>query len=321
MSLDLKFLGTKLFHCRDRLQFDLNEVAIKTGITTERIKSIKEGNLEPTGDEILIFADFYKEDYKYFVSNQQKSSSEQVDILYRKFGDSFSKQDRWAIQEFLYLCECEEFVLRELDFNKKEFQFHKSGNFYKGHGKQAAKGLREFLGYNENDLLQNIFDDFRKIGVHIFRRKLYNSKISGLFVLHPYAGKCVLVNYNEDTYRQNFTLAHEVAHSIFDIEEKYNVSFINDGRDLREIRANTFASNFLIPEKAIKDLKVIIWSIDTLKRIANQLKVNITPLLIKLKELNLITTDQYNIFNETTINKLDKEDFELEGLSEKIKKK
>src|ERR1019366_7638527 len=146
-----------------------------------------------------------KEDYKFFISNQAQSASEKTDILYRKFGNEFPKEDRWAIQEFLYLCECEQYVSELLDsFMPLTFEFLPEGKYFKEHGIKAAASLRKFLGYPENGVLKNIFDELRKTGVHIFRRKLNNSKISGLFVMHPFAGKCILINYSEDIYRQNF---------------------------------------------------------------------------------------------------------------------
>ncbi len=120
---------------------------------------------------------------------------------------------------------------------------------------EIAGEVRILLGYKENELLQNIFDDFRNLGLHIFRRKLHNSNLSGIFIHHPVAGKCVLVNYSEDLYRQNFTVSHEVAHSIFDTNQLYNVSFTKDGKDIKEIRANRFAAGFLMPAAVLQKLK------------------------------------------------------------------
>lgn len=316
MSLDLHFLGNKLSTCRGLLQLSIEEVSQGTGIPIRRIKLFEQGKLEPLGDEILILSDFYKEDYKLFISSEQKSVIEKVDILYRRFGDTFTKDDRWAIREFLYLCECEEDVWRVLNFEKKNFDFQKRGDYFKTHGLEAAKELRTFLGYSDNSQLKDIFNDFRKIGVHVFRRKLSSSNISGLFILHPYAGKCVLVNYNEDTYRQNFTVAHEVGHSIFDSEEQINVSLSTDkGNDLRELRANTFAAHFLIPPKAISNLNVSQWSVTVLHNVAKQLRVNVTPLLIQLKNLKLISEQEYLTLKRNFINESLKEDFEFENLN------
>ena len=107
MPLDIISLGKKIKRCRTNLDLELSDVSEKVGISIERLDEIEKGQKEPTGDEILIFADFYKQDYKYFISNEKLSASEQIEVLYRKFGDDFSKEDRWAIQEFIYLCENE----------------------------------------------------------------------------------------------------------------------------------------------------------------------------------------------------------------------
>nr|WP_320057861.1 helix-turn-helix transcriptional regulator [uncultured Bacteroides sp.] len=110
MPIDRISLGNKLKRCRENLKLDLSEVAKKIGFISSRFQLIEDGNIEPTGDEILILADFYKQDFKYFISNEKLSSSEQIEIFYRKFGNEFSKEDRCAIQEFMFLCENEEFI-------------------------------------------------------------------------------------------------------------------------------------------------------------------------------------------------------------------
>lgn len=314
---DLQLLGKKLYGCRSRLEYTVEEVVNGTGINKNRITDFEKGILEPTGDEILILADFFKEDYKFFISNQQTSASENADKLYRQFGNEFSKEDRRRIQEFLYLCECESDVWELLDKSKKTYQLPSEKFHFSVEPEKIAKQVREFIGYNENDLLGNIFDDFRKLGIHIFRRELSNSNLSGIFIQHPIAGKCVLVNYSEDLYRQNFTLAHEVAHSIFDTEAAYNVSFTKDGNDIKEIRANRFAAAFLMPASAITKLKITAWRNEILIQLAKQFRVNIIALLYRLKSLNLIKPSDFESFKKLKLPSNDKEDPELKGLPEK----
>lgn len=314
---DLQLLGKKLNGYRSRLEYTVEEVVNGTGINKDRINDFEKGILEPTGDEILILADFFKEDYKFFISNQQTSASENADKLYRQFGNEFSKEDRRRIQEFLYLCECESDVWELLDKRKKPYKLPSEKFHFSVEPEEIAKQVREFIGYNDNDLLGNIFDDFRKLGIHIFRRELSNSNLSGIFIQHPIAGKCVLVNYSEDLYRQNFTLAHEVAHSIFDTEAAYNVSFTKDGNDIKEIRANRFAAAFLMPASAITKLKITAWSNEILIKLAKQFRVNIIALLYRLKSLNLIKPFDFESFKRLKLPSNDKEDPELKGLVEK----
>jgi transcriptional regulator with XRE-family HTH domain len=145
MPIDRISLGKKLIRCRGNLDLEISNVSEKIGIPVNRLEAIEKGNTEPTGDEILIFADFYKQDYKYFISNERLSASEQVEVLYRKFGDDFSKEDRWAIQEFIFLCENEQDILSYLDYKKLDFIAPKYSNVYKTQGTETAEKLRSFL--------------------------------------------------------------------------------------------------------------------------------------------------------------------------------
>lgn len=317
MAIDKISLGKKIIRCRENLSLKISNVSERIGIATERLDEIEKGLKEPTGDEILIFADFYKQDYKYFISNEKLSASEQIEVLYRKFGDDFSKQDRWAIQEFIFLCENEQDILNYLDYKKLNFNAPKYSNVHKTQGVETAEKLRLFLGYKDDELYSDLFSEFRKIGLHIFRRRLNNSKVSGLFIKHPNAGKCILVNYDEDTYRQNFTLSHEVCHALLDDEFEFNVSFKNE-KNYREIRANNFASSFLIPKSYIEKLRKVTWNDELILKVANQLKVNVQTLLIALKSNNCINKTQYDRFITLKIPRRHKDDFELKGISPTI---
>ncbi len=223
--------------------------------------------------------------------------------------------DRWAIQEFLFLCECEEFLLNELKRERIRFSFKKQGIFFKGHGKQAAAALREHLDYAFNEIPLNIYRDFTKIGCHVFRRKLDSSTISGLCVRHPVAGPCLLINYSEDIYRQRFSAAHEVAHAILDGEEDFVVSFKRwDKKDLSEIRANTFASHFLLPPDFLKTIPISNqWSPEKIAEWANRLKVNVEPLIFALAKNDIISKIEKKslLANLQRIKPDDKEDPEI----------
>jgi len=316
---DLRLLAKKLSACRSRLEYSIEEVSENTGINLNRILSFENANLEPTGDEILILADFFKEDYKYFISNQQSSASENTDSLYRQFGGEFSKEDRRRIQGFLYLCECESDIWELLERKNRNYVLPPRRNInFNEEAELIANEVREFIGYKDNQLLQNIFDDFRKMGLHIFRRELTNSNLSGIFIQHPIAGKCILVNYSEDLYRQNFTVSHEVAHSIFDTSVNYNVSFNRDNQDPKEIRANRFAAAFLMPQSVLKRLKVGTWSDELLIKLADQFRVNVISLLYRLKSLNVIDNNYVDQKRDLKVPRYLKEDPELKNLSDRI---
>jgi len=296
MAVDLKTLGSKLAKYREQLKESISEVASATGIDATRLTAIEAGQVEPTGDDVLILADHYRCDFKFFISNEQVAPFEQTETLYRAHGNDFTKEDRRAVQDFLYLCETEDFLMRELGRPPKDFYFSPSGDFFKGHGEAAAAGLRAALGHDDRAVPRDVYAEFRSVGVHVFRRKLGNSNISGLFIMHPIAGKCALVNHSEDIYRQRFSAAHEMAHAIFDSAQGASVSFDGpSGSDYLELRANRFASCFLMPPVFLKKLPPPNqWSDADAQRWANDLRVSCVALAIALKEAKLIDQPNYD---------------------------
>ncbi len=268
----------------------LEDVESATGIDASRLYSIEKGQTEPTGDEVLILADYYRCDFKFFISNDQVAPFEQTETLYRAHGADFTKEDRRVVQDFLYLCETEAFLMQELGKRSKQFDFTPTGTYFKGHGATAAERFRIALGHTEKEVSRDIYTEFRSAGVHVFRRKLGNSNISGLFIMHPVAGKCTLVNLSEDVYRQRFSAAHEMAHAIFDYAQGASVSFDRtQGVNMLEVRANRFASCFLMPPASLALLPdPSRWSEADTIRWANEFRVSCHALAIALKEAGLI---------------------------------
>jgi len=92
MTINLAMLGGKLKQYRDQLQETVAEVAVVTGISPERLDQMESGRVEPTGDEILILADHFHCDFRYFISNERVAPFEQTDTLYRRHGEDFRKE-------------------------------------------------------------------------------------------------------------------------------------------------------------------------------------------------------------------------------------
>lgn len=326
MAFDRLLFVNKLLRYCDQLGVTFEELSRSTGISLSRLNILKDHKADPTGDEVLILADFFKCDYSFFISNERLTAFEQTERLFRKHGNELSKEDRWAIQEFLFLCECEQFLMEALKKPKKmPFSFRAQGNFFKRHGQEAALALRRHLDYADiaDPSSLNIFEDFARMGIHIFRRKIKGT-ISGLCILHPVAGPCILINYSEDPFRQRFSAAHEIAHAIFDLEkEDFVISFSSwDRRDLTEIRANAFASNFLIPPNLIKSIPVQKWEEENVVEWAKRLMVNVEPFVISLKENGAIGEAEYERFKNVRMGRDIKGDPEIyDALSPKSRER
>jgi hypothetical protein len=130
-----------------------------------------------------------------------------------------------------------------------------------------------------------------------------------------------LVNYSEDIFRQRFTVAHEVAHIIFDIDNKSDGVYISSKWDkdkLKEHRADTFASNYLIPEELLKSIPDNRnWSPEKIIEWATKIKVNPEPLSIALKKQRYINDALCETYSKVKIPKQNKIDSEFVGLSPK----
>jgi Zn-dependent peptidase ImmA (M78 family) len=313
MALDLKVLAQRLRRARELQSLEINAVSQATGIAYERLNQIESAKSKPSGDEVLILANFYRYDFRDFLDDSRPEPFEQIEILYRRHGDDFQPEDRQAIQEFLYLCEIESSLEANLQIQKQKFLFTPQGSYFKTHGEQAAAALRVYLQYAPNEIPRDVFDDFRRIGFHVFRRRLTNSDISGLYIDHPVAGHCLLVNYEEDIYRQRFSVSHEAAHAIFDSSESVVVTYRNGkGRhsegEKKEFRANRFASCYLMPPDQLP--KVSQWTDEQSINWAQRLRVSTTALSYALKEAGLvdeITAKSIRSTRVSTVEKIDPE--------------
>ena len=94
----MKLFANKLERYRKQFEISFEELSAATGITKEKLVSYESGAAEPSGDEVLIIADYYKCDYKLFISNERLAPFEQTEKLFRMHGDEILKADRWAIK-------------------------------------------------------------------------------------------------------------------------------------------------------------------------------------------------------------------------------
>lgn len=313
MAMNLIALGSKLSRYRDQLELSVEEVSAAIRIPPDRLRSIEAGTLEPTGDEVLMLADLYRCDFKFFISNEQLAPFEQTEILYRKHGSEFTKDDRRAIQEFLYLCETEDFLMKELNAAHREFLPPPTSGHFKADGIKAAEAFRRFNQHQSNEVPRDVYGEIRQTGVHVFRRKLGNSNISGLFLAHPKAGKCILVNYSEDMYRQRFSAAHEMAHALFDADGGPSITYSRtDKSDYVEVRANTFASRYLMPPEVLRQLpNPEHWTPADAGHWAQELRVSCQALSIGLVSERLVSEGAYQRIRSSRVPRALKIDPEL----------
>ena len=303
MPIDRVKLGLKCRHVRKEiLGMTLDQASERTGIDKARLETIESGNIEPSGDEILILADIYREPVEFFIMNERSTSIEKASNLYRMYGGSFSSVDRQHIQEFLTLCRMEHEIEELLGSRPRIIAFSPGpvNPHMKTAGREVADKLRVDIGLGDGPI-KNLFQLTRRLNCHVFRRKLHNSGVSGVMLRHDDFGPCILVNYLEGYFRQNFSIAHELCHALLDDDHTVTVSF-NEPDDeqqeelrKREWRANTFAAHLLFPHSVRERLPLGDTEDDrfrAVKRAAESYHVNPIVVLYALQEAGRLSEEQ-----------------------------
>ncbi|MDR0682622.1 MAG: ImmA/IrrE family metallo-endopeptidase [Dysgonamonadaceae bacterium] len=118
----------------------------------------------------------------------------------------------------------------------------------------------------------------------------------------------ILINSNQVLSRQHFTIAHELYHLF--VQKEFKIHICNPGstntKDIEEKKADTFASNLLMPELGIKrliplsELKEGI-KLSTLFKLEKYFSVSHTALLYRLKDLKLLTKDEVERYSKAPV--------------------
>jgi hypothetical protein len=302
MAFDYAVLGKKLKCARESLLISSQSPASHLQLSLDEYLNIEEGQKKITGDQLVLLADLYNRDFRYFVTGDYRSAESQIQEMFRR-NTELSQNDRIAIQEFVRLCEYEDFLEREIfhrypSASLPNYQERAFGhNNFKRQGAEAASFERRRL-LTGDEPIDNIFELMRTQGIHVFKRQLEDQNISGLYINHPVAGHCILVNYLDDLYRQNFSAAHEYCHSLFDSSQGQEITYIKNNNSELEWRANSFAGNFLVPKQKIEldyspATSYESW-INLIRQIATRFGVSSQVVIIRLSELEWIDRNLQN---------------------------
>lgn len=113
-------------------------------------------------------------------------------------------------------------------------------------GKRVATEERNRLRLPAGPL-HDLANELDKQGVRVGAVKL-PSNICGITLCDRTLGVFVVINEDDPALRRRFSLAHEYGHVVMDQNRSGGISRLDDDRnDLLEVRANSFAAEFLMP--------------------------------------------------------------------------
>ena len=136
-----------------------------------------------------------------------------------------------------------------------------------------------------------------RMGLRVEHRVGLPDDVSGILLKEPEdTTPLALVNYDHPATRRRFTLAHEIGHYTYIREKephklKEGIGLVERrdeiagrGKDRREIDANAFAANLLMPEGAVR---IWVYEGKTRAQMANDFGVSLEALGNRLNALGL----------------------------------
>ena len=159
----------------------------------------------------------------------------------------------------------------------------------------------------------NVWQIARHLGLEVLEANFKNKNVSGSIIVTEEvpdllkqfnANKAIILNREEDSKVQAFTVAHELGHYVMDISEKssffenYHISkeknelLTEKGKQRKEIedRADKFAAMLLMPEKEFIEYyenSITKNTEDIYEEMANKFMVPIEGIKKRFEELNM----------------------------------
>ena len=119
----------------------------------------------------------------------------------------------------------------------------------------------------------------------------------------------IFINTNHTIGRQNFTLAHELYHLLYEDMDDFIVCGININNQ-SERNADNFASNLLMPDAALYWFKnknqIEDWALEDVIKCEQYYQVSHSTMLFRLKNLNWISQEQFDEFGLNIIREADR---------------
>ena len=121
--------------------------------------------------------------------------------------------------------------------------------------------------------------------------------------------KVIFINTNHTIGRQNFTLAHELYHLLYEDIEDFIVCGINSNSQ-SEINANNFASTLLMPDSALYWFKnknqIEDWTLEDIIKCEQYYQVSHSTMLLRLKKMSWINQNQFDEYRVNIIREADR---------------
>lgn len=263
MPVTSKELGSRLRTARDACRMTQDESAQHLGVSRSSVAQMELGNRAVSSLELDRLAYLYGRDIREFVAD----SFQEHDVLAALF-----RAQPQVLQQQPVIAKLRECMALGRELTNLELLVGidrdasttatyplpspKSRWDAIRQGEQVAEAERRRLGLGfapAPDLVE-------LLETQAIRTALVDlpDDISGLTLSDTRVGLFVVANRLHHLWRRRFSFTHEYAHVLLDRDRFGLVSLMSDRDDLIEIRANSFAAGFLMPEAGVRHFLAIL---------------------------------------------------------------
>jgi Zn-dependent peptidase ImmA (M78 family)/DNA-binding XRE family transcriptional regulator len=288
----------QLSKARESLGLGRKEVAETLRIDEKKLEEWERGVSEPPLEALWDLAELYQRSTDYFLRTLP-ALPERLNfrLKHHRVLKDLPHAVRKVIVRFEELCRAE-FELEEALQRKREILIKRSS--CECAPEELAERERRRLGLGENPI-RDVRNLIASQGVRVFVLPIPDVspiELSGISWWHEEYGPCMLINGRNNAGRRSFTIAHEYVHLLCNDSPTACAYML----EIPEERfANRFATVFLMPARAMRDLflKIIgppgsLPTDQALGRLARHFGVSLEAAGRRLEELGLIpegTTD------------------------------
>jgi Zn-dependent peptidase ImmA (M78 family)/transcriptional regulator with XRE-family HTH domain len=257
MELTPADLARRLREARESAGLRQEDVAPHLGLSRPSIAQIELGNRAVSGLELAQLARLYGRDVRDFLA-AEFDPGETVFALFRAAQEVAGQEEALeALRDCLELSRelagLERLLgLDRLQIGVPAYAVHPPQNRWQAieQGNHVAAEERRRLGLGGRPV-RDAIELLEEQGIRTAMLDL-PEEVSGLTLMERGLSLLIVINRRHPRARRRFSWIHEYAHVLLDRSQRGTISLESRRDDLAEVRANTFAASFLLPQEGVR---------------------------------------------------------------------
>ncbi len=249
-------LARRLREAREAAGLRQEDVARHLELSRPSVAQIELGNRTVTGLELAKLARLYGRDVRDFLA-EEFDPSQTVLALFRTASREIGEEAMEAFRDGLALAR-ELAALESLlgvdrsQIGAPAYSVDPPRGRWQAieQGLHAAAEERRRLGLGSRPLWEAA-EFLEEQGIRTAMLDLPD-EVSGLTLMEQGLSPSIIVNQRHHQLRRRFSWIHEYAHVLLDRSHRGTISLATRRDDLSEVRANSFAAGFLMPEEGVR---------------------------------------------------------------------